>query len=388
MLSSDAVAQPTTNEPATVDDLERAVRMVTHGDRAGAAELLRVIVSREVDNAPAWVWLASVADDPDESLDALRTAHRLAPAHERTASSLRKRLFREGVAAAQRGNGDRARTLLRECADLDPHDSRVWLWLASAAADRQDAMACLRRTLEIDPEHQLARATLRKLMLNHDDGADRKADLRTEPARLFGGSGRWIRATGRAIRPWAWGTTDPAQVESEALAEAHAEMAAGGTRASPRVQPRASVRTEILPGFDPLSHRIFAFGESSLTADGRLVMVVDESPAVHAKVAQALERYGHKVLPALDANDALEKLAEVEPDLILVDVAAAEEAGYRLLRTLRERIGSPAVPVVLAGAGGVVSRARGWLAGASDSIAKPFPEGALLSLVDRYAATN
>ena len=49
-------------------------------------------------------------------------------------------------------------------------------------------------------------------------------------------------------------------------------------------------------------------------------MVVDDEPDVRDSVKVILERRGYKVLTAIDGNDCLNKLKEITPDLILLDI--------------------------------------------------------------------
>jgi CheY-like chemotaxis protein len=390
---------------AAHEPLAVATAAARSGDRVRARRLLTELTHRQPDHEAAWIWLASVAADSDEAIRALRAASRVAPTRERTIGSLARLLQREGVAAAQAGDAERARALLAECTDLVPDDARAWLWLASAAASRTDAISCLRRTLAIEPGHELARGTLRRLLLHEGATAAQSGDGDRAGAYLAEASALYPHDEDARLARTAFaahdGPTrgvpgvvgaqpqldDVARIEAEALAEARAEAASTLDRPLVRVRARASVRTTIVPGFDPLTHDVIALGESSATADSRLVMVVDDSPAVQQSVAVTLERYGHRVLAARDETDALEKLARLEPDLILLDVSTTLADGYRVCRTLRSTLGRRGVPVVLSGTIGVAGRIRGWMAGAADSIAKPFAERALISVVDRYAAS-
>jgi CheY-like chemotaxis protein len=380
-------AAPTT-ERAEIPLLEQATTLARGGDRTGARRLLVQLVEHEPSNEAAWIWLATVAEDGLQAIDALRTAHRLSPERARTRAALTKRLFREGVAAAQGGQSERARALLEECAALEPTNARTWLWLASTAPTPAAAIGHLRRALDVEPGHHLAQATLQRILVHERVVARRSG-------------------TAGAHRTTDHGVADAAAMEAEALAEAEAEVEAETIPAATertageveavtaraaisrpiRVAPRASVRTGILPGFDALTHDVIAIGGGS-APDSRLVMVINSSPATQKSVAIALERYGHRVLPATDGEDALEKLGRVEPDLILLDVAAAPADGYRLCRTLRAKIGRRGVPVVVSGGDGLVARVRGWMAGATDSIAKPFAETALINVVHRHAAAS
>jgi CheY-like chemotaxis protein len=405
--------EPSTPQvPRPAPSLEVAVGAIKAGDRAMGRELLLRVVDAEPANEIAWIWLASVAADPQETLRALRAARDLTPGRARTVASLRKLLFREGTVAAQAGDRERAHRLLEECAQLDPDNARVWLWLASTAATPRDAIGHLRRTLQIDPTHELARTTLDRILRREDlvspidaaaveaaalaeARAEADAEAAAEAAAHASAStdadGRPGEGREAAARTVDWPAADRLDRVSEFRSAVPGSRLDGATESRPavtQVRPRASVRTAILPGFDSLTGSIGVRGEIEANDDSRLVMVVDDSPAIQERVATTLGRAGHRVLAARNGRDAFDQLARIEPDLILLDVTTEDVDGYQLCRALRSRQTSRGVPVVLSGKDSLMDRVRGWMAGATDSIAKPFAETALLNVVDRYAAAR
>ncbi len=74
-------------------------------------------------------------------------------------------LLREGIAAAQALQYDRARPLLQRVTAEWPADPVGWFWLAIASPSASDAIPCLRRVLEIEPAHEQARTALSRLLL-------------------------------------------------------------------------------------------------------------------------------------------------------------------------------------------------------------------------------
>jgi len=82
------------------------------------------------------------------------------------ATALNQRL-REGIAAAQAKQFDRARALLQPVAKASPNDPLPWLWLAVASPSADAAIPCLRRVLAIDAAHAQARSALSKLLVAH-----------------------------------------------------------------------------------------------------------------------------------------------------------------------------------------------------------------------------
>jgi CheY-like chemotaxis protein len=110
--------------------------------------------------------------------------------------------FRNGVAAAQAGDFDRAAALLGEAARRSPDDPRVWLWRAASAPSAEVAQGFLRRALEIDAKQEAARVALGRLLLAQSAGlaaSDRAAarDLLLEACQLVPQNGRvWLALAG------------------------------------------------------------------------------------------------------------------------------------------------------------------------------------------------
>ncbi|TMD31398.1 MAG: response regulator [Chloroflexi bacterium] len=117
----------------------------------------------------------------------------------------------------------------------------------------------------------------------------------------------------------------------------------------------------------------------------RVVMVVDDSPTIRKAVSVGLEAEGYHVVTAVDGLDALRKLDDVRPDLILLDITMPGMDGYKLCRTVRSRSKTKAVPVVmLSGKDGFFDKVRGKMAGCTDYITKPFATKALLDTVAQH----
>ncbi len=54
--------------------------------------------------------------------------------------------------------------------------------------------------------------------------------------------------------------------------------------------------------------------------DTKTILIVDDEPDVRATVRTILEKEGYSVEEARDANDCLEKIKNIHPDLILLDI--------------------------------------------------------------------
>lgn len=104
------------------------------------------------------------------------------------------------------------------------------------------------------------------------------------------------------------------------------------------------------------------------------VLVVDDEADICELVRVNLELDGHEVVTALGGEEALERVAEAPPDLILLDVMMPGMDGWTVLARLKES--EPAVatiPVLMVTARTAQEdRIRGGIEGAIRYITKPF----------------
>jgi DNA-binding response OmpR family regulator len=100
------------------------------------------------------------------------------------------------------------------------------------------------------------------------------------------------------------------------------------------------------------------------------VLVVDDEPRLVDVVRMNLEVEGYRVLEAYDGYEALEKLKQDLPDLVVLDVMMPELDGFETLRRIRE---VSSVPVIMLTVRQEESdRIRGLEIGADDYLTKPF----------------
>jgi DNA-binding response OmpR family regulator len=112
------------------------------------------------------------------------------------------------------------------------------------------------------------------------------------------------------------------------------------------------------------------------------VLVIDDEPDVLLLCRVNLQYAGHEVIEALDGQRGLELAVSTEPDLIVLDVMLPRRDGLSVLRDLAEHPATARTPVVLLTAKAQVEdRLRGWRAGCSEYVTKPFSPAALADLV-------
>lgn len=103
------------------------------------------------------------------------------------------------------------------------------------------------------------------------------------------------------------------------------------------------------------------------------ILVVDDEASIRELVSFTLEDLGHEVLQAKDGEDAVKKVAEEEPDLIVLDVMMPKLDGWGVLRELRRSKHRKQMRVVMLTAKSAENDfVLGWKLGVDDYLTKPF----------------
>ena len=104
----------------------------------------------------------------------------------------------------------------------------------------------------------------------------------------------------------------------------------------------------------------------------RVLVVEDEAPLV-AMLRYNLEKEGFEVEEASNGEEALIKIAELKPDVVLLDWMLPLVSGIEVCRQLRRARSTRTLPVIMLTARGEeADRVRGLDSGADDYVVKPF----------------
>lgn len=103
------------------------------------------------------------------------------------------------------------------------------------------------------------------------------------------------------------------------------------------------------------------------------ILVVDDDENIRTALRHSMEGEGHEVATAGDGEEALSKIEQVQPDLILLDVTMPGRDGYDVCQTLR---GNPATStikiIMLSVKGRGIDVEKGLAIGVDDYMTKPF----------------
>ena len=112
------------------------------------------------------------------------------------------------------------------------------------------------------------------------------------------------------------------------------------------------------------------------------VLVVDDSPTDRQFLASVLAKNGFKVSTADSAEDALAKVKQVKPDLVLMDVVLPGQNGFQATRTLMKDEATKNIPVIICTTKGQdTDKAWGMKQGARAYIVKPVVASDLLAKI-------
>jgi len=116
------------------------------------------------------------------------------------------------------------------------------------------------------------------------------------------------------------------------------------------------------------------------------VLVVDDEAAIRALVAKIIERAGFDVETARDGREAIDKLADADYDVLVIDLMMPNIDGYGVVDYLRERGGhQPAVILITAADSAAVRKMDGALV--HSVLRKPFDIDVLADLISAAAQT-
>jgi type IV pilus assembly protein PilB len=116
--------------------------------------------------------------------------------------------------------------------------------------------------------------------------------------------------------------------------------------------------------------------------EGVTVLVVDDEPDVLTITTKLLEVSGYKTLSAANGREAMDKVRELAPDLVLLDYMMPGMNGFDVLKDIKKLRPDTAV-IMVTGRGSETTAADSIKLGATDYLPKPFNKDSLLGAVKR-----
>jgi twitching motility two-component system response regulator PilG len=115
------------------------------------------------------------------------------------------------------------------------------------------------------------------------------------------------------------------------------------------------------------------------------VLVVEDSPTTRKVVSITLGKQGYTVLEAESGLEALTKLSDETPDLVLLDVILPGMDGYKILSIIRDSAELKHIPVImLTSKDKFLDKVKGKMSGSNEYLTKPFDPDQLVAKVSKY----
>ena len=117
----------------------------------------------------------------------------------------------------------------------------------------------------------------------------------------------------------------------------------------------------------------------------RSILLVDDSRTELHVLSDLLVRQGYRVRTAENGDEALRRIAEEKPDLILMDVVMPGQNGFQLTRTITRDPRDADVPVIrCTSKGQETDKVWGMRQGARDYVVKPVDPGELVQKIRAF----
>jgi two-component system, OmpR family, alkaline phosphatase synthesis response regulator PhoP len=121
----------------------------------------------------------------------------------------------------------------------------------------------------------------------------------------------------------------------------------------------------------------------------KTVLVVDDQPHIVRLIQVNLEKEGVQVATAGDGVEGLQKVRDLRPDLVILDVIMPRKDGFEVLREMKNDSALSEIPVIMLTVKAHNSDiVEGLKEGAELYLPKPFHPKELVSLVKRVLETG
>jgi chemosensory pili system protein ChpA (sensor histidine kinase/response regulator) len=158
---------------------------------------------------------------------------------------------------------------------------------------------------------------------------------------------------------------------------------------APLVRRVASLRASVAAGEVSESAQILQPIELPEVIRKTMIMVVDDSITMRKVTTRVLERADMEVVTAKDGLDAVEKLQDTIPDLMLLDIEMPRMDGYELATYMRNDARLKGVPIIMVTSRtGEKHRQRALEIGVERYLGKPYQEADLLRQVQETLRTT
>jgi twitching motility two-component system response regulator PilG len=416
--------------------LARAV-MIANSDRAEARIRFREVATLNPHDVRIWQALSNLAESRDEQIQCLRALLRIAPDHQQGRPKLRQVLIDDAHQLLAAMRVDEARDRWREAIEITGGDVELWLGLARATQDEEEAARAVESAYALDPNDPRAIEAIERYRapqidpaalpvhdafarfddeleqaltappesepVDEDSLLNGLAELSVEPSPVPTETAPEPVVVAESPVELAPVAQEP-QADLELALQTQVEFAPPtqvefAPPAQVELAPPAQVEIAppvqddpVLPPVEPAPAAALPDDGATVAAtapavaeDAPTVMVVDDSPTIRKILGLTLERAGYRVFAEANGESALQRLQQIVPRVILLDISMPDLDGYEVCKRIKQDPRTAAVPVImLSGKGAFFDKVKGHLAGATEYLTKPFETPAVLAVVTSH----
>ncbi len=373
-------------------ELERGISAAKAGNKSLARQRLLRAVEIEPETEACWLWLAIVAASMEEQIGYLQQALAINPTNQRTIAALKQL---EGKV----GHQEIEVTEPAAKADVPTAVSSPCPICTASVLEKVDVCPSCGAVLRLDDitavlDHPIShpkklKKSILRLRKDADAGGDRaeilyNMGLAYLNLHVVKTAVTCLRASSR-LRP-----DDLILKEQLAALVAYQNKEAvppppkKEAPIPPPVVAQAKTKPSMKTAVAPKPTKPPAPPVKKALPSRGTIMIVDDSNTIRKLVSMTLKRERYNIIVAVDGMDALSKLNEETPDLILLDITMPRMDGYQVCKVVKGNTETKHIPIVmLSGKDGFFDKVRGRVAGATDYITKPFDPQELVQTVNR-----
>jgi PAS domain S-box-containing protein len=118
--------------------------------------------------------------------------------------------------------------------------------------------------------------------------------------------------------------------------------------------------------------------------NGKIVLAIDDDPQVIGLYERYLKPQGYQVVALTDPSRAVERVRQLKPFAVTLDIMMPGIDGWRVLQKLKSDPGTQNTPIIICSI--VEDQEKGFSLGASDYLVKPILEEDIVNALDRLNA--
>jgi DNA-binding response OmpR family regulator len=121
----------------------------------------------------------------------------------------------------------------------------------------------------------------------------------------------------------------------------------------------------------------------------KTILIVDDEAYIVTSLEYVMQSAGFEVAVAYDGEEALEKVAEAVPALVILDLMMPKLDGFEVCQKIRENpLWKDIRIIILTAKGRDIERKKGMSLGADDYMTKPFSTRDILNRVKELLAES